>query len=196
MKKEYIIELLINSGRVMKYLKIPMERVAVLIGHKGETKRELELRSHLRIDIDSESGEVIIDDHEVEDPLMCIKIENVVKAIGRGFSPENAFLLFDDDSDFFIFDLHDYVGKKPSHIRRLKSRVIGREGKTKHVLEGLTGSKISIYGHTIALISDISRMDILKKAVDMLLTGSKHATVYRFIETQMKELRLSEKYGF
>jgi len=179
----------------MRYLKIPMERVAVLIGHKGETKKELELRSNLRIDIDSNSGEVTIDDHDVEDPLMGIKIENVVRAIGRGFSPENAFLLFDDEIDFFIFDLYDYVGKKPSHVRRLKSRVIGKEGKTKRVLEGLTGSKISIYGHTIALISDIVRMDVLKKAVDMLLTGSKHATVYRFVETQMKELRQAERTG-
>ena len=34
------------------------------------------------------------------------------------------------------------------------------------------------------------------KSIDMILTGSKHATVYRFIEAQMKELRRTEKYGF
>jgi ribosomal RNA assembly protein len=180
----------------MKYLKIPMERVAVLIGHNGETKYSLEERSGLKIDIDSKLGEVVIDDHEIEDPLMVIKIVNIVKAIGRGFSPQNALKLFDDDSDFFIFDLHDYVGKKPAHIRRLKSRIIGREGKTKRVLEELTESKISIYGHTISIISDIVRMNILKKSIDMLLTGSKHATVYRFVETQIKELRRAERYGF
>ena len=180
----------------MKYLKIPMERVGVLIGHKGETKKELETRCGLSINIDSKNGEVTIDDHEVEDPLVVIKIENFVKAIGRGFSPEKATRLFDDDADFFVFDLYDYVGKKETHVRRLKSRVIGREGKTKRVLEELTNSKISVYGHTISVISDVMKMNILKKSVDMLLTGSKHATVYHFVEAQMKELKQAERLGF
>ncbi len=180
----------------MKYLKIPMDRIAILIGHNGVTKNEIEERSGLKIEIDSKLGEVVIDDHKIEDPLIVIKIENIVKAIGRGFSPENAYRLFNDDADFFIFDLYDYVGKKPTHIRRLKSRIIGREGKTKRVLEGLTDSKISIYGHTISIISDITRMNILKKSIDMLLTGSKHATVYRFVENQIRELRMQQRYGF
>jgi ribosomal RNA assembly protein len=180
----------------MKYLKIPMDRVAILIGHNGETKDEIEKRSGLKIEVDSKLGEVVIDDHEVEDPLIIIKVENIVKAIGRGFSPQNAYRLFNDEEDFFIFDLYAYVGKKPSHIRRLKSRIIGREGKTKRVLEELTDSKISIYGHTIAIISDIMKMNILKKSVDMLLTGSKHATVYRFVESQIRELRMEQRYGF
>jgi ribosomal RNA assembly protein len=180
----------------MKYLKIPMDRVAILIGHNGETKAELEKKSGLKIEVDSKLGEVVIDDHEIDDPLIVIKIENIVKAIGRGFSPQNATRLLNDNEDFFIFDLYDYVGKKPSHIRRLKSRIIGREGKTKRVLEELTDSKISIYGHTISIISDIFKMNILKKSIDMLLTGSKHATVYRFVEAQIKELRMEQKYGF
>ena len=180
----------------MKYLKIPMDRVAILIGHNGETKNELEQRSGLKIEIDSKLGEVVIDDHKIDNPLIVIKIENIIRAIARGFSPQNAFRLFDDDADFFIFDLYNYVGKKPSHIRRLKSRIIGREGKTKRVLEELTDSKISIYGHTISIISDIFKMNILKKSIDMLITGSKHATVYRFVENQIKELRMEQRFGF
>ena len=133
---------------------------------------------------------------QVDDPLIVIKIENIIRAIGRGFSPQNAFRLFDDNADFYIFDLYDYVGKKPAHIRRLKSRIIGREGKTKRVLEELTDSKISIYGHTISIISDILRINILKKSIDMIIIGSKHATVYRYVESQIKELRREERYGF
>ena len=180
----------------MKYLKIPMERVGVLIGHNGETKKDLEERSGLKINIDSKLGEVVIDDHEVDDPLMVIKIENIIKAIGRGFSPQNTIQLMNDDADFFVFDLYDYVGKKEAQVKRLKSRVIGREGRTKRVLEELTDSKVSVYGHTVSVISDIIRMNILKKSIDMLLTGSRHATVYRFVELQMKELRRSERFGF
>jgi ribosomal RNA assembly protein len=179
----------------MKYLKIPMDRIGVLIGQKGENKRDIEERTGLKINIDSKAGEVVIDDHEKDDPLMVIKTENIIKAIGRGFSPEKAMVLLNDDADFFVFNLYDYVGKKENHVRRLKSRVIGKEGKTKCVLEELIDAKISIYGHTIAIIADLERMNILKKSVDMLLTGSKHATVYRFVEMQMKELRRSERYS-
>jgi ribosomal RNA assembly protein len=179
----------------MKYLKIPMERVAVLIGRNGETKKDLEEKSGLKLNIDSKLGEVVIDNHEVEDPLMIIKIENIVKAIARGFSPQNAMKLMDDDADFFVFDLYDYVGKKEAHVRRLKSRIIGKEGKTKRVLEELTDARISIYGHTVSVISDIVRMNILKKSIDMILAGRKQATVYRFVETQMRELRREERYG-
>lgn len=180
----------------MKYLKIPMDRVGALIGHKGETKKDLEEKSGITVDIDSKTGEISIAEHEAKDPLVVLKVESIVKAIGRGFSPEKAMVLMDDGADFFVFDLHDYVGKKEAHIKRLKSRVIGREGKTKHVLEELTDAKISVYGHTIAIISDMMRMNVLKKSIDMLLTGSKHASVYRFVETQMRELRREEKFGF
>ena len=178
----------------MKYQKIPLDRIGVLIGHKGETKKDLEDRLKIKIDIDSKTGEITIDEHENQDPLNVIKIENIVRAIGKGFSPEKALRLLDDNADFFVFDLHDYVGKKRDQVRRLKSRVIGKEGKTKRVLEELTDAKISVYGHTVSIISDLYRMNILKKSVDMLLTGSKHATVYRFVEMQMKELRREERY--
>ena len=180
----------------MKYLKIPKDRVGVLIGPKGLTKNQIENLSKTKIEIDSKEGEVIIDDHISQDPLVMMKLESVIQAIGRGFSPEQAIQLFNEDTDFFIFDIHDYVGKKESHIRRLKSRIIGKNGKTKRVLETLTGANISIYGHTISIIVDFEIMDIIKRAVDMLLSGSKHASVYRFIEREMKNKKIGQRLTF
>jgi len=180
----------------MRYLKIPMERVGVLIGHDGETKKELEQKTGISININSEEGEVEICENKDADPLTILKAENVIRAIGRGFSPENAFLLLSDQMEFFLFDLHDYVGKKPSHVKRLKSRIIGKKGKTRRVLEELTYSKISVYGHTISVISDMININIVKKSIEMILNGSKHATVYRFVEKQMKDLKRAQTLGF
>ena len=140
-------------------------------------------------------GEVVFNEDETDDPLMALKMENIVRAIARGFSPKHAMRLFNDDANLYIFDIHDYVGKKESHVRRLKSRIIGRNGKTKRVLERLTDSDISVYGHTVSVISDVYSMNIIKKAIDMLLEGSKHATVYRFVESSMKSLRLEREFG-
>jgi len=178
----------------MKYVRIPMDRVAVLIGPNGKTRQKIEEKTLVPLFIDSETGEVRIDDHELEDPFIIFKVENIVKAIGRGFSPEQSLKLLDDEYDLFIFDIHDYVRKKASHVHRVKARIIGTEGKTKRILEELTGSSLSIYGHTIAIIGNIFDIDITKKAIDKLLKGKKHATVYRFVEKSMRELRLQQGF--
>jgi len=166
-----------------------MERIGVLIGHNGENKEKIETITKAKIIIDSELGEITIDDQNLEDPLTSIKIENIIRAIGRGFSPEKAFLLFDDNFDFYIFDLRDYVGNKENHIKRLKSRVIGKKGKTKRVFEDLTDSYLSIYGHTVSIITNIYSIEIIKRGVDKLLSGKKHASVYKYIEGSMKKLK-------
>jgi len=174
----------------MKYVKIPLERVGVLIGRNGEVKQALEKFGNITLEIDSKEGEVVINDSTATDPLATMKVEDIIRAIGRGFSPEHALKLCSDEIELFIFDIYDYVGKKENHVIRLKSRVIGKEGKTKRVFEHLTGAFISVYGHTIALIADLETMEIAKRAMDMILSGSKHNNVYQFIEREMKKMKL------
>ena len=178
----------------MKYIHIPKERVGVLIGKDGETKKTIERISQMYLEIDSEEGDVAFNEQKAKDPLIPLKVEDVIRAIGRGFSPEDAFRLFGEDTELFIFDIYDYVGKKESHLIRVKSRVIGREGKTRRVIESLTGGILAIYGHTVAVIADFESMDIAKKAIDMLLAGSEHPTVYRYLEREMKKLHLGHHH--
>jgi ribosomal RNA assembly protein len=174
----------------MKYIRVPKERIAIVIGHQGKTKNKIEQQCHIKLEIDSEEGEIAFDDSETDDPLLVLTAEDIIRAIGRGFSPEHAFRLKAEDMELSIIDIRDYVGKKSSHIRRLKSRVIGTQGKTKKTLEHLTGALLSVYGHTISIIADFESMDINKRAIDMLLSGSKHASVYRYVEREMKKMRL------
>jgi ribosomal RNA assembly protein len=178
----------------MKYVRIPKERIGVVIGKDGETKKTIERISRVYLEIDSEEGDVSFNEQEVKDPLMALKLEDVIRAIGRGFSPDHAFQLFGEETELFIFDIYDYVGKKESHLLRVKSRVIGREGKTKRVIEGLTGGILAVYGHTVGIIADFETMDIAKKAIDMLLAGSEHPTVYRYLEREMKKLHFSHRH--
>lgn len=174
----------------MRYVRIPRDRVGVLIGRDGETKQAIERQGNVHLEIDSEEGEVTIEDQHVTDPLVTLKVADVIRAIGRGFSPENAFRLFKEDTELYIFDIYDYVGKKESHLSRMKSRIIGRDGKTKRVIESLTNATVAISGHTVGVIADFDGMDIAKRAIDMLLSGSQHPSVYRFLEREMKKVRL------
>jgi ribosomal RNA assembly protein len=175
----------------MKAVRIPQDRVGVLIGKEGETKAFIERRAKVRLMIDKE-GEVTIDEANIEDPLMQIKIVDIVRAIGRGFSPQHAFRLFDDDEYLELIDIHDYIGKRSEQVRRVRARVIGSGGKTRRLIEDLTGANMSVYGETVGLIGNSAQMPVARVAVDMLLRGSEHATVYRFLERKRALLRIAE----
>jgi ribosomal RNA assembly protein len=166
--------------------------VGVLIGTKGETKILIEKRTGVTLDIDSESGEVSIDTEKTKDPVIALKVIDIVKAIGRGFSPERALKLLDENTYLRGFDIRDYTGKNPKHVRRMRSRVIGSKGKTRRIIEDLSETEISIFGNTIYIIGDLESLGIAETAVDMLLSGSEHAAVYKFLESKRREIKISK----
>ena len=172
------------------FLRIPNDRIGALIGPHGSTRKMLEERSGVHIEVDTDQNEVAIHD-EVEgvDPLMVLKMRDIVRAIGRGFSPEHAIRLFSDDCYFELLDFHDYVGKHKGHIRRVTARLIGSEGKTRRIIEEQTSCDLAIYGHTVSIIGELEDLGNAKQAVDMILRGAEHASVYRFLENQRRKAR-------
>jgi ribosomal RNA assembly protein len=74
-------------------------------------------------------------------------------------------------------------------MKRLKGRVIGKEGKTRRIIEELTEADICVYGHTISIVGEIDQVAIAKEAVRMLIRGSLHGTVYRFLHRKRRELK-------
>jgi ribosomal RNA assembly protein len=179
----------------MRYVKIPLDRVGVIIGPDGEIRNRLERITGTKVHVDSQEGEVAIDETTAEDPLMPLKAEDMVRAMGRGFSPDHAFKLLSDDFYLHVFDIHDYAGKDKEDVRRVAARIIGSEGKTRRIIEDMTGALLSVYGHTVSVIAATEAMVTAKRAVDMILNGSEHAAVYRFLEGQRRKAKLAQR-GF
>lgn len=176
-----------------EYLKIPKERIGVLIGKDGVTKEHVENITQTELDIESETGSItIVPTENMEDPLGVWKTRYIVKAIGRGFSPETALKLINDDFILEIINLPDFVGKSKKAILRQKGRIIGREGRTKEIIKEMTNVDVSVYGKTVALIGDMGRIQIAKEAVEMILEGVRHKTVYSFLERKKQELKRKE----
>ncbi|HVL49826.1 MAG TPA: KH domain-containing protein [Candidatus Thermoplasmatota archaeon] len=173
-------------------IKIPQNRVGALVGPDGKVKREIEDRSGCYLGVDSESGDITIDDEKAFEPVLSLKVRDVVKAIGRGFSPEHAFRLFQDDSYLEIIDITDHVGKARKDIERVRARIIGTGGKTRRSIEEATGVQVSIFGKTVGIVGDVAEVALAREAVEMLLAGASHATVYKFLERKRKELRLHD----
>ncbi len=175
-------------GEVYSYtVKIPLDRVAVLIGVKGSEKKELEDYSHASINVDSKEGDVTITG---KDPLRLYSLREVVRAIARGFNPDKAKLLLKPDYMLEIISLKDYGLVKPSHARRVKARIIGTRGKARRALEDLTGTALSVYGKTISILGYCDDVANAKKAVEMLVQGSMHATVYKWLEDYKRKTRM------
>lgn len=176
----------------MRSIRVPQDRVGTIIGKNGETKKMLQRISGIRLDIDTEGEVVIHDEIENTDPILALKIIDVVKAIGRGFAPDKATRLFEDDEYLEIVDLKEFVAGRDNQLARIRGRVIGRKGKTRKTIEDLTGVYVTVYGNTIALIGNSVSLPIAKHAIELLLNGSEHATVYHYLESQRPRLRIAE----
>lgn len=171
----------------MHHVRIPEDRIGVLIGEGGETLRRIEDRAEVRLDVDSETGSVRIE--SVGDPVRGLKGPDIVRAIGRGFAPEQALGLLDEEMMMLdVVDL-DAATRNDNDLRRQKGRLIGENGRTRELMEELSGAAVVIYGSTLATIGEPQQVDVVRSATEMLLDGAPHGAVYSFLERKHNELK-------
>jgi ribosomal RNA assembly protein len=164
-------------------IKITKDRLAVLIGTKGETKKQIEEATNSRLKIDSKEGDIfIMGDDSIG--LMCAR--DIIKAIGRGFNPDVAMRLLKPDYCFESLDMTDFT-RNANDVPRVRGRVIGTEGKSRMKIEELTRTSISIYGKTVSIIGQMDDVVMAKGAIETLLNGSPHSKVYSKLERKKKE---------
>jgi ribosomal RNA assembly protein len=178
-------------ARANTFVRIPRERVGALIGPDGTTKRSIEEKLSVELQIDSGTGDVnVIMGENVTDPSELFRAKDVVTAVGRGFSPEHAFrLIRDEEAVLDILDLRSVFGKSEADIKRVKGRIIGMNGKTRMIIEELTDTNVAVYGHTVGIIGTLEQAQVAREAVEMLIKGSMHATVYRFLHRKRRQLK-------
>ena len=172
------------------HVKIPLERIGVLIGSEGRVKEAIEKNLGLEIKVDSSTGDVSFTGSG-PDPSLLFQARDMVLAIARGFSPEKAFKLLNEDLNICVIDLRE-IFETPSDVQRVKSRIIGKNGKTRRILEEETMTSISVYGHTVSIIGDIEHLEVAREAVEMFIRGALHSTVYRYLDRKRSDLKQIE----
>ncbi|MDW8275855.1 MAG: KH domain-containing protein [Candidatus Nitrosocaldus sp.] len=183
-------------------VKVPRDRIGVLIGRDGRVKEMVERSCSVRLYIDSEEGSVTItgavSDAEGSIDVRVFKAVEFITAVARGFSPERAMrLLNDEECMISVIDLKEQVGRSASALQRVKGRLIGSNGKARRLIEELSGAYISVYGHYVAIIGRAEEVRLAGEAVTMLMGGSMHSTVYSMLQrarrrAKMERLRLWE----
>ncbi|BDR91247.1 KH domain-containing protein [Vulcanisaeta souniana] len=159
----------------------------------SDAARLIEEEFGVRLIIDSDKGEVTIvpGDNTNFDQLM--KAKNIIEAISYGFDYNDAQNLRSDDYTLEIIDLRDYVDKdKANHVNRVKARIIGEDGRAKRVLQELTDTNIVIGDKYIAILGFYENVKIAREALEMLIRGRQHATVYKWIQNWRRENKYRE----
>jgi len=178
-------------GHIRFEVRIPRIRIPMLIGSKGETKKRIEAETGCKLQIDSQEGDVVV---EGQDVVKGYVVRDIVKAIGRGFNPDVALELLKADTAFELVEMSEFV-KNKNAMERLKGRVIGQGGKTRETIEKLMDVHVSVQGKTIGIVGEIERVNTARQAIEMLLEGSQHTHVYRWLEGKRRSFTHTELAG-
>lgn len=155
---------------MMESLLVPEERIGVLT---REVKDKLEKETGVKMKID---GNAVLLDGE---GLTILTARNFVRAVGKGFSPERAWRLLQEEQTLDVIELGELNESRQKNVR---SRVIGSGGRMRERIEFKTGAIISVYHKTIAIIGDWEQVQKARKAIEMLVKGSEISTVNRYLE--------------
>jgi len=169
-------------------IKIPVDRVGVIVGRNGKVRKRIEELTNVKLDINPEGTVTMSSRGESEDPVLAWKARDIVRAIARGFSPKNAFTLIDEDMMLLVISLRDAVGSSPNQLRRVAGRIIGERGRTRRVIEQITGTKVTVYGRTVSIIGYNPGLDYARRAIEMLISGAPHSAVYSQLERMRQEM--------
>jgi ribosomal RNA assembly protein len=169
-----------------KIVRIPADRVGALIGKSGKVKSQIEKSCFVKLNIDSESGEIEITSDGSISQIQPFKAVEIVTAIGRGFSPQNAMKLMTEENTLHVIDLRDFAGKSPQQIERIKGRIIGEGGRARINMENLTSTIICVYGKTVSIIGAPTKIKLAISAISSISSGSKHASVYGRLEANRR----------
>ena len=170
-----------------KLVRIPVDRIGVIIGKSGKTKHHIEKKCNVDLNIDSETGEVMITSDKIDGNISPFKAVEIVSAMGRGFSPENSLRLLRGENSLHIIDLREFGGKSPDQIERIKGRIIGENGTARQNMENLTGATISVYGRTVGIIGEPNQLRLAVDAISSLCSGSMHGPVYNKLEAARRK---------
>jgi len=175
-----------------KLIRITEERIGVLIGKSGETKSKIEKLCNVTLDIDSDSGEVLIKSSGNINDIQPFKAIEIVTAIGRGFSPHNALKLLKGENTLHVIDLREFGAKSSAQVERIKGRIIGESGKARKNMERLSDTEISVYGRTVSIIGSTTTLKLAIDAIHSLSNGSMHGSVYGKLESARRRNKLDK----
>ena len=174
-----------------KLIRIPEDRIGVLIGKSGKIKSKIEKTCSVKLAVDSKNGEVKVFSDVADEKFQTFKALEIVTAIGRGFSPQKAVRLLKGENTLHVINLREFGAKSPEQMERIKGRIIGDGGKARVNMENLSNTNITVYGKTVSVIGEPTQLKLAIDAIESLLSGSMHGHVYKKIESARRQQKFA-----
>jgi ribosomal RNA assembly protein len=106
--------------------------------------------------------------------------EKVIDALNFGFLFDSAISIKKEENLFEIINIKDYTSKK--NLKIIRARLIGKNGKTKQVLNRLTQCYFEIRDNEVGIIGPAEFIKNAQEAIIHLIKGAKHSNVYANLE--------------
>lgn len=140
------------------------------------TKNRAKLEKELEVKISNRGKEVFIEGIPENEYIA----EKVIQALNFGFPYSDALLLIEDEYMFEIINIKDHTNRKD--LASVRSRLIGKKGKTIKTLADLTKCHIELKSNFVGIIGNMEFIKNAQDAVISLIKGTKQGNVYAYLE--------------
>lgn len=154
------------------------ERIPVFIGKEGSQKKEFEEKFDCKIDVNSDSGRVVID---AQDAVNKFVLKNIITAINLGHNPQSALKLEDENYVIDVIDVKTIVHDH-GRLKAVLGRIIGKSGSTRKTIEDVTKCHVAVYDSKVSVIGQYENTLLVHEALEMLIRGSSHKSFYSYLE--------------
>ncbi|MBU0958923.1 MAG: hypothetical protein KKB31_03170 [Nanoarchaeota archaeon] len=140
------------------------------------TKNKKKLEKALNVKIINRGKEVFLDGSG-EDEYIA---EKVINALDFGFPFSTALLIKEQDNLFEIISIKAHTKRKD--LASIRSRIIGKNGKTLSTLTHLTKCNFELKDNEVGIIGNPEHIYNAQEAMIRLIKGSKQANIYAYLE--------------
>jgi len=172
------------SEYLMAVTPIPIERKH--LGHAKRAAAELRRRG-IRVDVEIDEAGLYVNLRPRQDASLdeVLRVREVFRAISYGFTAEDALELLRDGYRLEVIDLKEYFDAE-NHLTRVKARIIGEEGRARRTFETIAGVRMVIGDRHVAVIGPVEAVEAVRDALDKLIRGRRHETVYRYLRRRLQ----------
>ncbi|NCC70667.1 RNA-processing protein, partial [bacterium] len=160
----------------------------VFIGREGSQKDIFQKEFNCKINVNSENGEVLVEEIEGYNDFL---LSNIINAINYGHSPENSLLLVNESYVFDIIDVKNLV-KNHDRLKIVMGRIIGKNGSTRKAIEQITKCHVAVKDTYVSVIGPFENTLLVHEALNMLISGASHKSFYSYLEKN----KINSNMGF
>jgi ribosomal RNA assembly protein len=139
-------------------------------------KSRKKLEEKLGVKITNRGKEVTINGNPEEE----YTAEKVIQALEFGFPFSVTMMIRENGYMFEVLNIKDYTKRKD--LKRIRARIIGKEGKTLKTLSSLTKCYFELKDNTVGIVGDPEHIENAQNSIISIIKGAKQTNVYSHLE--------------